>query len=66
MREITDIKVFAKLDIRLSNKDRRQTADLKVKVDTGAQGNIAAAILQADVSGEINGRGNPSHDQSIN
>ena len=33
-------EVFAKLDIKLSNKDRRQTADLKVKVDTGAQGNI--------------------------
>ena len=33
-------EVFATLDIRLPNKGRGHTADLKVKIDTGAQGNI--------------------------
>ena len=33
-------EVFAKLDIRLTNKGRGHTADPKVEIDTGAQGNI--------------------------
>ena len=33
-------EVFANLDIKLPNIRKGQTADLKVKVDTGAQGNI--------------------------
>ena len=33
-------EVFATMDIRLPNKGRGHTVDLKVKIDTGVQGNI--------------------------
>ena len=54
--------MFAKLDIRLSNKDRRQTADLKVKVDTGAQGNILPLrIFRRMFPEKLTAEGYPSH-----
>ena len=55
-------EVFAKLDIKLSNKDRRQTADLKVKVDTGAQGNILPLrIFRRMFPEKLTAEGYPSH-----
>ena len=55
-------EVFAKLDIGLSNKDRRQTADLKVKVDTGAQGNILPLrIFRRMFPEKLTAEGYPSH-----
>ena len=47
-------EVFAKLDIKLSYKDRRGQGRY-----WGPRQYIAAANLQADVSGEIDGRGVP-------
>ena len=55
-------EVFAKLDIILSNRDRRQMANLKVKVDTGAQGNILPLrIFRRMFPEKLTAEGYPSH-----
>ena len=60
-------EVFAKLDIRLLNKGRGHTADLKVKIDTGAQGNILRLrIFRRMFPEKLTAEGYPSHDSMAN
>ena len=59
--------MFAKLDIRLPNNGRSHTADLKVKIDTGAQGNILPLrIFRRMFPEKLTAEGYPSHGSVAN
>ena len=63
----TQDEVFAKLDIRLPNKGRGHMADLKVKIDTGAQGNMLPLRIFRWMSPEkLTAEGYPSHGSVAN
>ena len=65
--KVTRDEVFAELDIRLLNKGRSHTADLKVKIDTGAQGNILPLrIFRRMFPEKLTAEGYPSHDYVAN
>ena len=59
--------VFAKLDIILPNNGRGHTADLKVKIDTGAQGNmLPLRIFRRVFPEKLTAEGYPSHGSVAN